>query len=44
MPITGEYKIELWGARGGATSKNSTYAGYGGYTSGIIELKANTKL
>ena len=44
VPKTGKYKIELWGARGGATSKNSTYAGYGGYTSGIIELKANTKL
>lgn len=44
VPKTGKYKIELWGARGGAGSNNSTYAGYGGYTSGIIELKANTKL
>ena len=44
VPKTGKYKIELWGARGGAISNNSTYAGYGGYTSGIIELVANTKL
>ena len=36
-PLTGEYKIELWGASG----KNSGYTaapGLGGYTSGIISL------
>lgn len=42
-PYTGKYKIELWGAQGG--SYNETYyGGYGGYSSGIIELNENEKL
>ena len=37
VPYDGEYKIELWGASGGGNS----YAGKGGYTSGIIDLSKN---
>jgi hypothetical protein len=37
-PITGFYKVELWGASG--AGYNSTYyGGAGGYTSGVINLK-----
>ena len=42
-PITGTYKIELWGASGG--SLNSTIkGGLGGYTKGEIRLEKGTKL
>ena len=45
-PITGDYKIELWGAQGG-DYQNNTEGGnghHGGYTSGIIHLEEGTKL
>ena len=38
---TGEYKIELWGARGGTPP--SVSGGYGAYTSGIITLNKGEK-
>ena len=40
-PAAGTYKLEAWGARGGAGMRNSslTYrGGYGGYASGTIHL------
>lgn len=36
VPITGYYKLEVWGAQGGKSSKYA--GGYGGYSVGIIEL------
>ena len=36
-PVTGKYKIELWGAQG-------YYSAGGAYTKGIINLKKNNKL
>lgn len=41
-PRDGYYKIELWGASGGDTS--ASVGGYGGYTSGVIELKKSERL
>lgn len=38
-PVTGTYKIELWGAQGG-----ESYSGVGGYTSGNIILFAGETL
>ena len=40
VPVTGEYKIELWGASGGnaCLNPNLWLGGLGGYTSGIIAL------
>ncbi|KAK8895440.1 hypothetical protein M9Y10_023904 [Tritrichomonas musculus] len=39
----GKYKIEAWGAQGG--SLNDTYhGGYGGYSTGTIDLKSKTTL
>ena len=47
VPFSGYYKVELWGAGGGlgkATfSANIDHAGYGGYTSGEMYLKAGDK-
>lgn len=42
VPVSGKYKVELWGAGGGGTS--SYPGGNGGYTSGTIYLTKNTKL
>ena len=39
-PITGTYKIELWGARGGAYFQTAN----GGYVSGEIDLEQNEKI
>ncbi len=39
VPETGTYKIELWGASGGAN-----FPGHGAYTSGIISLNEETHL
>ena len=42
-PITGTYKLEVWGAQG--YSVNSTYfGGYGAYSIGFVQLKNNTNL
>ena len=38
VPATGLYKLETWGAEGG-TYTSSYHGGYGGYSSGIINLK-----
>ena len=39
----GTYKLEIWGAQGG--SYNTTYqGGYGGYSTGEINLNANEKI
>ncbi len=44
-PISGKYKLETWGAQGGSilnTISGKTYGGgYGGYSSGIINLEKN---
>ena len=40
VPKTGTYKIEVWGAQGGAFS-NETSGGAGGYSSGILNLNLN---
>lgn len=36
-PVTGYYKLEVWGASGGDYSTTYT-GGYGGYTTGIVKL------
>lgn len=41
VPKSGTYKIELWGASGGASDKTQNY---GAYTSGEIGLEKNQKL
>lgn len=43
VPITGTYKIELWGAQGGAYSSDYP-GGAGGYTSGEILLEKDNEL
>ena len=45
-PVTGEYQLEVWGAKGaGDGSYNADFGGgYGGYSSGKITLTAGTKL
>jgi uncharacterized protein (UPF0333 family) len=43
VPITGSYKIELWGAQGGSPNTINR-GGYGGYTVGNIYLTIGTVL
>ena len=45
-PVSGTYKVELWGASGGDIAiKDVTYqGGLGGYTSGTINLEKNQNL
>ena len=43
VPKTGTYKLEVWGAQGGTTTR-SARGGYGGYSCGNIELTYNTVL
>lgn len=40
-PVTGNYKLETWGAQGGSvTYSSATYrGGYGGYSTGTVSLK-----
>ena len=41
IPVSGKYKLEVWGASG--DSYNSTYrGGYGAYSVGVIDTQANT--
>lgn len=40
----GEYKLEVWGAEGGKTSKYSKSSGKGGYSVGTIKLSQQTTL
>ncbi len=42
VPISGLYKLEVWGAQGGTA--NEYRGGYGGYSHGIIELEAKSIL
>jgi hypothetical protein len=43
VPQDGYYKLEAWGARGGAPY-NASFMGNGGYVGGIIYLKQNQQL
>lgn len=38
VPKTGIYKLEVWGAQGSDISSNTLESGYGGYSSGLINL------
>ena len=40
VKLDGKYKLEVWGAQGGAYN-SEYYGGYGGYSVGTIELKKN---
>ena len=42
-PITGSYKLEVWGAQGGSLS-TTYYGGYGGYSSGKMNIKNSEKI
>ena len=42
-PVSGTYKLETWGAQG-ATDSEIYYGGYGGYSTGIINLVKNENL
>ncbi|MBR4350888.1 MAG: InlB B-repeat-containing protein [Bacilli bacterium] len=42
VPITGLYKLEVWGAQGGSAPSN--IGGYGGYSVGETELTENTNI
>ena len=50
VPVTGYYRVELWGASGGtdlygtATTEDDGYGGSGGYTSGIINIQNNKSM
>ena len=43
VPVTGKYRIEVWGAQGGNAS-TSYIGGYGGYSVGDIDLTKDTTL
>jgi len=45
-PVQGKYKLEVWGAEGGGDHQQSYLgpSGKGGYSTGVVELKANEKL
>ena len=38
-PVSGTYKLEIWGAQGGNSSIEKYHGGYGGYSYGTIYLK-----
>ena len=40
----GRYKLEVWGAQGGASPNSGKYGGKGGYSVGIVTLPATTTL
>lgn len=42
-PYNGRYKLETWGAQGGAANGHY-YGGFGGYSSGQINIKSNEKI
>ena len=42
-PLSGRYKLEVWGAQGGSYN-SSYYGGYGGYSTGIVFLNKNEQL
>ena len=39
--VTGYYKLEVWGAQGGSYNESYAAGGLGGYSTGIVHLKAN---
>ena len=41
-PVAGKYKLETWGAQGGNYS--SYIPGYGGYSTGIVQMSTNEKI
>ena len=43
VPITGTYKLEVWGAQGG-TDSATYHGGYGGYSTGLVKLTENERL
>ena len=45
IPYTGYYKLEVWGAQGGqVTATSNNYAGYGGYSVGLVKRDESTTL
>ena len=49
VPKTGTYKVQLWGAQGGASLENNSVStvrvgGYGAYTAGLVELQEGQKI
>ena len=42
-PITGTYNLEVWGAQGG-TDSNNYHGGYGGYSSGTMNLSTSDEI
>ena len=47
IPVTGTYKLEVWGAQGGGSLQNGTLSensAFGGYSVGYISLTAGDKL
>ena len=42
-PVNGTYKLEVWGAQGG-TDSNNYHGGYGGYSSGTMNLSTSDKI
>lgn len=42
VPVTGEYRLEVWGAQGGSNS--TVLGGYGGYSKGMTTLAKGTTL
>lgn len=44
-PKTGTYKLEIWGAQGGyGSDETKYYGGYGGYSTGYIQLNEGEKI
>ncbi len=43
VPVSGTYKFDVWGAQGG-TDSNGYHGGYGGYSSGTINLPSSDKI
>ena len=44
VPVSGNYKLEVWGAQGGAAPSGSYPGGRGGYSYGEISLSRTTQL
>ncbi|WP_081618600.1 fimbrillin family protein [Segatella paludivivens] len=44
VPVTGTYKLEVYGAQGGGANNNTIAGGQGGYSYGNIKLKKGTTL
>ena len=44
IPVSGNYKIECWGAQGGASYSSSYHGGYGGYSTGTVYLQKGKEI